>query len=153
MSVNKLQSHCIDLSSCASEDLCDSTDDSFFVQDSPCNSAWAHTRTSAPVPPVPVLYLTSTPATLLQKSSIRRLAQLLDILQVCLRRDNNSCSLLEYEVVDLATSPAQHRVSMIQTSGDSTLPQLHVRKSNGQMLCVGTIQHVEELHDFGVRSC
>lgn len=151
MSVNKLQSHCIDLSSCTSEDLCDTTDDSFFVQDSPCNSPCAHPRTSATVP-VPVLYLTSTPATLLQKSSIRRLAQLLDILQVCLRRDNNSCSLLEYEVVDLATSPAD-RISMIQVSGDSTLPQLHVRKSNGQMLCVGTIQHVEELHDFGVRSC
>lgn len=147
MSANNLKSHTIDLSFCNSEELSDSTDDCFFAQDSscdsPCDSSCAHPRI--------VLYSTSTPVSLFQKTAIRRLAQLLDVLQVALRRDNKS---LEYEVVDLATREPHCRIEMIKTAkGEDTIPQLHVRNSNGEMFCVGTIQHVEELHDFGVRSC
>lgn len=90
-------------------------------------------QTSANLPNV-VVYTTSTPITLLAKTSIRRLFQLLDALGI------------KYQLVDLAETPSRKRQMLEASNGDSTLPQLHV---NGSM--VGDLFKVEELHDFGVR--
>lgn len=89
-------------------------------------------QTCANVPRV-VVYTTSTPLTLLTKSSIRRLFQLLDVLGIA------------YTVVDLAETPSRKRQMLEASNGDNTLPQLHVE---GKM--VGDIIKVEEMHDFGV---
>lgn len=88
----------------------------------------------------------------LASANTRRLAQLLDVLQVALSRDNDSCSL-EYEVVDLACNHKhQSRKAMLDASdGDDTIPQLHVRTNSGEMLCICSIHRVEEMHDFGAR--
>lgn len=84
--------------------------------------------------PAVVVYTTSTPTTLLAKTSIRRLFQLLDVLGIV------------YTVVDLAETPSKKRHMLEASSGDNTLPQLHV---DGKM--IGDLFKLEEMHDFGVR--
>eukprot|EP00892_Ulva_mutabilis_P009039 jgi/Ulvmu1/6507/UM003_0140.1 len=82
--------------------------------------------------PKVVVYTTSTPTTLLTKTSIRRLFQLLDILRI------------GYSVVDLAETPSRRWEMLEASNGDTTLPQLHVEGRH-----VGDISKVEEMHDFG----
>lgn len=90
-------------------------------------------QTCANLPTV-VVYTTSTPTTLLTKTSIRRLFQLLDVLGVA------------YTAVDLAETPSKKFQMLEASDGNKTIPQLHV---DGKL--IGDIFKVEEMHDFGVR--
>lgn len=92
--VVNIESHNIELSFCNSDDdSCSNQEHNSSIGDiSHVEEEFSHCSQ-----PRIVLYSTSTPVSLRQKTAIRRLTQLLDVLNISFSRDNQSCSL-EYEV-------------------------------------------------------